>query len=205
MATNPFVGYTNKGMTGPQGRIYDPGNLTTKGGLRNATGNQYGQNSLLEAQQQQQRGSEYGTLMPGYSSLLNSGYSPSEKSGIEQGTLGAIQGSYGGATDSASRRMARTNNAAGYGSFLGSAARSKGRDMAQQELDNQKLFADEALRRKMLGLSGIASLYGVDTSFLNSLGNQQLGVLGIGQNVQAGRKGVLGNIQAAGNAFSSFF
>jgi len=202
---NPFTGYTNKGMTGPLGRVYQPGNLTTKGGLRNALGNQYGQNSLLEAEQQNRRGSEYGTLMPGYQSLLNSGYSPQEKSGIEQGTLGAIQGSYGSATDAASRRMARTNNAAGYGSFLGAAARSKGRDLAQQELDNQKLFADESLRRKMLGLQGISQLYGIDSSFLNSLGQQQLGVLGIGQSVQSGRRGVLGNIAAAGNALNSFF
>ena len=199
IGSNPFVGYTNGGMTGPLGRVYDPGNLTTKGGLRNGIGNQYGQNSLLEAQQQSQRGSEFGTLMPGYESLLNSGYSPQEKSGIEQGTLGAIQGSYGSATDAAARRMARTNNAAGYGSFLGASARAKGQDLAQQELNNQKLFADEALRRKMMGLQGIAQLYGVDTSFLNSLGQQQLGTLGVGQSVQSGRRGVLGNIGAGLN------
>lgn len=195
---NPFSAYTG-------GNYYDPGNLTTKGGLKNATGQLFGENSLLQAGTNAQRGSEFGTLMPGYQSLLNSGYSPQEKSGIEQGTLGAIQGSYGSATDAAARRMARTNNSAGYGSFLGAAARSKGRDLAQQELDNQKLFADESLRRKLIGLEGIGKLYGLDTSFLDSLGSKQLGVLGVGQAVQSGRKGVLGNIQAAGNAFSSFF
>jgi len=36
---------------------------------------------------------------------------------------------------------------------------------------------------------------------LNELGNQQLGVLGIGSGVEARRKGKLGDIQAAGNAF----
>lgn len=189
---NPF---TSPGGTAPGG-TYRPGDLTSKSGLKHGLAAQYGQNSQLQAQSEGQRGSEFGALMPGYQSLLNSGYSPQEKSGIEQGTLGGIQGSYGSATDAASRRMARTNNSAGYGSFLGAAARSKGRDIAQQELDNQKLFADESLRRKMLGLQGISQLYGVDTSFLNSLGNQQLGVLGVGQSVQSGRRGVLGNINA---------
>jgi len=116
--------------------------------------------------------------MPGFQSLLNSGYSPQEKSGIEQGTLGAIQGAYGGATDAATRRMARTNNSAGFGSFLGEATRSKARDLAQQNLDNQKSFADETLRRKMMGLQGIAGLYGIDTSFLNSLNQGQNQLVG---------------------------
>lgn len=176
--------------------VYDPGKLTTKGGLGHGLANVYGVNQGLQQQQQGQRGSEFGTLMPQYESLLNSGYSDQEKSGIEQGTLGAIQGSYGSATDAAARRMARTNNAAGYGSFLGASARSKAQDLSQQELTNQKAFADEALRRKQIGLQGIASLYGVDTSFLNSLGQQQLGALGIGASVQSTRKGVLGDIGA---------
>lgn len=194
MATNPNPFYA-----------MNPNDFTTKKGLKAGLSNQYGINTALEGQTGAQRGSEFGSLMPGYQSLLNSGYSPTEKSGIQQGTLGAIQGSYGSATDAASRRMARTNNSAGYGSFLGAAARSKGRDLAQQELDNQKLFADESLRRKMLGLQGISQLYGVDTSFLNSLGNQQLGVLGVASGVEARRKGKLGDLQAAGNAISSFF
>lgn len=177
----------------------NPGDLTTKGGLNRGLWTQYGQNQAQQASTNRQRDSEYGTLMPQYQSLLNSGYSPEEKSGIQQGTLGAIQGNYGAATDAASRRMARTNNSAGYDSFLGASARSKSRDMAQQELDNQKLFADEAMRRKMVGLQGIASLYGVDTSFLNSLGNQQLGVLGIGSNVESRRKGKIGDLNAGLN------
>lgn len=197
-ADNPFLGYG--GGNGPTS-VYTPGNLTTKGGLRNGLANQYGQNSILQSQTQGNRNSEYGTLMPQYKSLLNSGYSAQEKSGIEQGTLGAISGSYGDATDAASRRAARTNNSAGFDSFLGAAAHGKSRDMAQQELDNQKMFADESLRRKMMGLEGIAKLYGVDTSFLNSLGNQQLGVLANGQSVQAGRRGVLGNISAGEQLF----
>lgn len=174
----------------------NPGDLTTKGGINRGLVTQYGTNQGLQRSTNAQRGSEFGTLMPQYEGLLNSGYSPEEKSGIEQGTLGGIQGAYGSALDAASRRMARTGNTAGYGSFLGATSRSKARDLAQQSLENKKLFADEALRRKMMGIQGIAQLYGIDTSFLNSLGNQQLGILGTGQSVQAGRRGVLGNIGA---------
>lgn len=179
----------------------NPGDVTTKGGINRGLVTQYGENQAEQAKTSGQRSGEFGTLMPAYQSLLNSGYSPQEKSGIEQGTLGAIGGSFGGAVDAASRRMARTGNSAGYGSFLGAAARSKSQAMAQQELDNQKLFADESLKRKMMGLQGIASLYGVDTSFLNSLNQNQLGILGTGQSVQAGRRGVIGNINAGLNLF----
>lgn len=136
-----------------------------------------------------QRSSEFGTLMPGYSSLLSSGYSPQEKSAINQGTLGAINESYGAAKDAAARRMARTGNTAGYGSFLGAASRGRASDLAGQNLQNQKEFADEQLRRKMMALSGIAGLYGVDTSFLNSLNAGQNQLVGIGANVYGTAKG----------------
>lgn len=129
-----------------------------------------------------QRSSEYGTLFPGFSSLITGGgYSDAEKSAINQSTLGGINASYGSASDAASRRLARTNNSAGYGSFMDSLARNRSKDLASQNLQNQKDFADEALRRKMMGLQGIASLYGVDTSFLNSLnsGQNQLAQLGV--------------------------
>jgi hypothetical protein len=173
---------------------YNPGNLTTKGGIKNGLGNQYGTNQQLEAGQQQQRGSEYGTLMPQYQSLLNSGYSPQQKSAIEAGTTGAISQSYGAAGQAAGRNLAATGNSAGYGSLLSNLARNKGKDMAQQENQNQVGFAQFQNQQKMAGLQGIAQLYGVDTSFLNSLGNQQLGVLGVGNSVQSRSKGVLGTI-----------
>ncbi len=146
-----------------------------------------------------QRSSEFGALMPGYTSLLNSGYSPQEKSAIEQSTLGTIGSSAGAAADAASRRMARTGNAAGYGSFMRSLSRQKGQAMAQQELQNQKDFADEALRRKMIGLQGIAQLYGVDTSFLNSL-NQLQNQL-VGQSV--GTYGIVKGHPGFGDSFMS--
>jgi hypothetical protein len=182
---------------------FNPGDLTTKKGLRKGLGQQYGVNQGLEQQQQNQRGSEFGTLMPQLSGMLDSGYSDSEKSGMQQGTLGAIQGQAGAARDQANRRMARTGNSAGYGSFLNQSARGEGQDLAQQELNNQKTFADEKQKRKLEGLQGIASLYGVDTGFLSALQNNQTATLGIGNSVESRRKGKIGDLQAGVNLVSS--
>lgn len=134
-----------------------------------------------------QRGSEFGSAFPGYQSMLDSGYSDQEKSAISQGTTGAISSSYADAGSAAGRRMAVTNNSAGYGSLLGSLARGKAKDIATQEGQNQVAFANEKQRRKEAGLAGIASLYGIDTSFLNSLNGQQGQLLG----TSAGTYGVV--------------
>lgn len=127
-----------------------------------------------------QRTSESSTLMPQYKGMLDSGYSPEEKSAISQGSTGAISSSYADAGDAAARHMAVTKNAAGYGSLIGELARSKARDVSTQEGQNQVAFAQEKQRRKLAGLAGIAQLYGVDTSFLNSLNSQQNQLIGTG-------------------------
>jgi hypothetical protein len=147
-----------------------------------------------------QRGSEFGTLMPGYSSLLSGGYSPQEKSSINESTLGAVNESYGGALDEARRHLARTGNAAGYGTFLSKMARGRSGDLAKQNLANQSAFADETMRRKMAGLEGIAKLYGVDTSFLSNLNELQNQVLGQAVNTY----GIASQKQAAGGIGSKF-
>jgi len=149
-----------------------------------------------------QRGNEYGTLMPGYSSLLNSGYSPQEKSGINQSTLGAINESYGGAEDEARRRLARTGNAAGYSTFLSKMARGRSGDLAKQNLQNQSAFADETMRRKMMGLEGISKLYGVDTSFLSNLNALQNQVLGQAVNTYGIASGKKGFGESLGQSFA---
>lgn len=180
---------------------YNPGDLTSKGGLKHGLSDQFGVTQGLSQQQQGQRGSEFGSALPGYQSELNSGYSDAEKSAISQGTTGAISSSYSDAASAAGRRTAATNNSAGYGSLLGSLARNKAKDVATQEGQNQVAFAQEKQRRKEAGLAGIAQLYGVDTSFLNSLNGQQDQTLAVGQSVQSGRKGVLGNIGAGMSLF----
>jgi hypothetical protein len=173
---------------------YNPGNLTTSGGQKRGLANQYGINTGLEQQQQGQRGSEFGSVMPGYQGLLNSGYSDQEKSAINQGTTGAISQSYGDAATAAGRHAAVTGSNAGFGSTLTSLARNKGKDIATQQGQNEASFANQSYQRKLAGLQGISSLYGVDTSFLNSLGNQQLGVLGVGNSGASRKRGVLGTI-----------
>lgn len=177
------------------------GDLGTRKGTQQGITSQSKNLGTQAGSASKQRGSEYSTLFPGYSSLLDSGYSPEEKSAINQSTLGAINTSYGSASDAAARRMARTGNAAGFGSFLGAAARGRARDLASQNLQNQKDFADEKLRRKMIGLQGIASLYGVDTSFLNSLNSGQNQLVGLGTNVYGTVKGHPG----FGDSFMSSF
>jgi len=181
------------------------GDVSTRKGLQTGLDTQLKNLGGQAGTSSKQRGSEYGTLMPGYSSLLNSGYSPEEKSAINQSTLGAVNSSFGAANDQAARRMARTGNSAGYGSFLGNSARGRSQALASQNLQNQKDFADEALRRKMAGLQGIAQLYGVDTSFLNSLNQGQNQLLNNATNVYgiASKKQASGFGSAFANSFGS--
>src|SRR5262245_52702564 len=124
------------------------GNISTRKGIQRGLGTT---SSILGGQaatEAAQRAQAYGKLMPGYSSLLSSGYSPTEKSAISQSTLGGISGAYGGALEEARRRQARTGNVTGGYSFLSKMAREKGGALAQQNLQNQAAFADETLRRK---------------------------------------------------------
>lgn len=176
------------------------GNLGKRTGIQQGIESQSKNLGTQTGTATKQRGSEYGALFPGYSSLLDSGYSPEQKSAINQSTLGGINESYGAANDAATRRMARTNNAAGFGSFLNASARGRSKDLASQNLQNQKDFADETLRRKMLGLQGIASLYGVDSSFLNSLNSQQNQLVGIGAGVYGTAKAHPGFLDSLGQS-----
>lgn len=168
-------------------------------GLSQQSGILSGQANKIGAQ----RGSEFGSLFPGYNSMLDSGYSPQDKSAIEQGTTGAISSSYADAGDAASRRLATTNNSAGYGSMLGELARNKAKDVSIQSGKNQVEFAQEKQRRKLAGLQGIASLYGVDTSFLNSLNNNQNQLLGVGAGVYGTVKGHPGFLDSLSSSLGS--
>lgn len=170
------------------------GNLTTKAGLSGAIGNTYNQNQALEGSTQNSRLQESGSLFPQYESMLNSGYSPQEQSAISQQSVNGIKSSYDSARAAGANRLARTGNSAGYGSFMGSLAGQEGRDVGSQTQNNQIAFANEKQRRKEAGLQGIAGLYGIDTSFLSSLGNQQLGDLGVANSVQSRSRGVLGSL-----------
>jgi hypothetical protein len=173
------------------------GGLTSKGGLTTGIGNQYGLNQNLENQTQGQRAAESGSVLGGYQGLAQgTGYSPQEKANIEQGTLGGVQEGYNSTADALQRRAAVTHNNAGYGAEQGELARNKARSLGQAGLQVQ---SDFAYQRKLQGLQGLAQMYGVDTSFLSSLGQQQQGLLGIGNSVQSRSRGVLGTIGAVGS------
>jgi len=83
------------------------GDLTTTGGQKRGLRNQYNINSSLMSGTNAQRGSEYGSAFGGYSSLLNSGYSPQEKSAIDSSAGTRME-----------CRCSRTTSLARSGSFL---------------------------------------------------------------------------------------
>lgn len=179
-------------------------NPTTKKGLAFDVGTTLNENKALEQQQQNNRNAESSSLFPGYQSMLDSGYSNAEKSSIVGGALTPIAGAYGSARGEAGRHVARTRNSAGYGSTLSDLARGQSQDMANASSNTQVKFADEKQRRKEAGLKGISELYGVDTSFLNALGGQQLDLMGVGNSVQSRSRGVLGSLAAGAEVAKSF-
>lgn len=168
-----------------------PGNLTTKGKLASGLQQQYTNNTNLQNQQQNQRGSELGTLLPSYQSMANGG-TAADNNALEQSVLTPLRGAFNTARTAGGNRVAATGNSAGYGSMLGQLARNEGQQSAQAGFN----IANEKFNRKMAGLQGLQQLYGVDTSFLNSLNQGQQGILGIGNSVQSRSRGKLGSIGA---------
>ncbi len=169
----------------------NPGNLTNKKQLGGALGQQYNNNLNLENQQQGQRSAESGPLLSQYTSMANGG-TAADNNALTQSVMTPLRGAFNAARTSGGNRVAATGNSAGYGSMLGSLARGEGQQSSQAGFD----IANQQYQRKMAGLQGLAQMYGVDTSFLNSLGNQQQGILGIGNSVQSRSRGVLGTIGA---------
>lgn len=131
---------------------------------------QIDQQSALQNQINQQllsqRASDRATLLLQYQALLTSGYSPEEQAAITGQSEGALGSTFDALRDSAANRMARTRNSAGFGETLDELGREQGRQAAGVAERNQIQFADEAQRRKLEGLQGLASLFGVDTGLL---------------------------------------
>lgn len=170
----------------------DPGNLTKKKGLARGIGDTFHNIARAEMATDAQRQQEFAPVFGGYSDLANGG-TAADNNALEQSVLTPLGGAYDQARQQGAQHLARTRNSAGYGSFLGELARSQGRDYAQAGAG----IANEKFNRKMAGLEGIQRLYGIDTSFLASLGQQQQGNLGIGNSVESRRKGILGTIGGA--------
>lgn len=186
MAYSSFLNPYGNSLPGGSG-----GDLTKKKGLTNVLRSTVDDASANEYQTQGQRSSEYGTLNPSFMSIANGG-TQQENAALEQGVMTPLSGAYAQAKQGASNRLARTRNSAGYGSFLGDLARSQSKDQAQAGFDIQ----NEKFARKMQGLQGLMQLYGIDTSFLTSLGGQKLQALGIGNSIESRRKGKLGTLSS---------
>lgn len=153
---------------------------------------QVGRLARLGASGEAQRNSLFSTLEPGYKGMLDSGYSPEEQSAIEQGSLGTVGGTFDSARDRLANHLARTRNAAGYGSTMSELTREEGRQKGAVTQSNKIAFADEKQRRKMAGLQGLAGLYGIDTSFLSNVLGQATGIQAIRENKKLKAGDILG-------------
>jgi hypothetical protein len=98
--------------------------------------------------------------------LANPGYSDAEKAAITGQSLGALGSAFDALQQSASNRVARTGNSAGYGETEDELARERGRQASGIARQNQIDFADTAYNQRADALRGLSSLYGVDTSLL---------------------------------------
>src|ERR1700680_801647 len=64
----------------------------------------------------------------GYQYLLaNPGYTPAQQNAINNQSMGALSSAFGALAQSATNRVARTNNSAGYGDTMDELAREQGR------------------------------------------------------------------------------
>lgn len=176
-----------------------PGDLTTKKGLSRALGGQYEYNMWDRTNTANQRGAEHGQVSQGYSDLYNNPMSNQEANNLRSGALTPLGGAYNTAREQAERHLASTGNNAGYGSYLGELTRQQGRDAAQTGFGVESDIANQKYQRKMAGLQGLASLFGVDTSYLESLNGNQNQLIGAGNDVESRRKGVLGTITGIEN------
>lgn len=127
--------------------------------------------------QQQQTGNQ---LNSQYQSILNNpGLSSADKAAVAGQSQGAIASAFDSLQQSASNRLARTRNSAGFGELTDELARQKGIAEGNQAQQNQLAFTNTAFQRQMSALQGLSGLYGVDTNLLaRTLGipSQLLGV-----------------------------
>ncbi|NDQ58056.1 MAG: hypothetical protein GZ088_13375 [Acidipila sp.] len=105
-------------------------------------------------------------LMPQFQQMLQQGYSPQQQAAITDQSMGSLGNVYDALRERAGNRLAQTRNSAGYGETLDEMARQEGRDKSGLAQQNQLGFANEEQQRRLEGLQGIASLYGVDTNLL---------------------------------------
>lgn len=131
---------------------------------------QLGLQNQRSAQEIARRNQLHSSLFSRFSGLADSpGYSEQEQQDILGAALSGIGGGYGAAREDLANLSARTRNRAGYGSRVMELAREEGREKARAGFGVREKFANEKIRRQLLGLEGLANMYGIDTSFLANL------------------------------------
>jgi len=164
--------------------LFRSGNLTKKSGLTKAMQYQTFLLNRLGSDAYTGRGEARGVAFPKFKSMAETGFEdPTEESYYTQQLIDPITGTFGSARDEAARRIARTGNRAGYGSYLSEI----GREESRQKSGVGRDVAQEKFRRKQLGLEGIMKFYGIDTNFLDSILGLQNQLFGIGAGVDASR------------------
>jgi hypothetical protein len=126
----------------------------------------------FNTQTEQQNAAIQNSLIPAYTSLINSpGYSSSQQSAITNASEGSAAAAFSGAGDAASRAAARTGNAAALTPDLDKLAQQKASTMSSVAANDQVTFANDQQKQQQAGLQGMSSLYGVDQNMLaKSLG-----------------------------------
>jgi|SRR5579859_1586055 len=155
------------GRGGNQQQVQNQGNT-----LLNAEGANTATNQANAAQAQS-------FLMPAYQNMYNNpGLTPAqqqaETAATEQGTGAA----FGAASQEATNRAARTNNAAGLTSTQDALARDRMRTAAEQETQTAANNINATRADQRTGLAGINSLYGTATGATNAGYGSQNATLG---------------------------
>lgn len=122
----------------------------------------------------------FGYRPEGYQPTL---FTPRQRANILSAGVRAGRLPFEQAQDVATQRLARTRNPAGFGALLGELTRGKARSVAdvtrrteaalteaESREQHRRLMGleDERLRRRLAGLGGLGSLFGIDTQLLAS-------------------------------------
>ena len=92
------------------------------------------------------------TAAAGYQNLLaNPGYTQAQQTAITGQSMGALASTFAALAASASNRLARTNNSAGYGGMLEALARQQGQQTSGLAQRNQLAFANQSKQDQLDG------------------------------------------------------
>lgn len=135
--------------------------------VQQETEQQLGDQNQLISQTDQEGQQDRSLLMPDIENLLNSpGYTPAQQSAIEQQGMGAARTAYDALQETAANRVARTNNAAGYGALQSELGQQEAQTLANQAQSDQIKFANEQISQQMAGLNALGNTYNIDTNLL---------------------------------------